>query len=138
MGDLYVVDVSLNLPTSVPDTVLSDLRWNLGHADAAGEDTCPDEFPLWAARGPAKRIYGVQIGELIQSYPGWHLTVRQEVHAESLPDVEALIERLAHHSNTEGIIGQIRFFEEDVPDLLINSSGTLVKIPLRYSESETC
>jgi hypothetical protein len=137
MGDLHVVDVSLNLPTSAPDTVLSDLRWHLGIADPAtanGKDA--DEFPVWAARGPATRIGGVRVGELAPGTHGWSLTVRQEVHEEALSDAEGLINRLVRHSTTEGLIGQIRFFESDTPDLLINRSGILVKVPFRHSAGE--
>lgn len=134
MGDLYVVDVSLDLPDSVPDAVLSDLRWHLGLTGTAG-DIGIDEFPVWSARGAATRIGGVLIGELVQGPAGWSLTIRQEVHEERLSEVESLIDRLARHSNTQGVIGQIRFFEDYTPDLLINDSGTVLKAVLKYSES---
>ncbi|MER6159981.1 hypothetical protein ABT147_31255 [Streptomyces sp. NPDC001868] len=131
MADLYIVDVSMNLTASVPDMVLSELRHDLGleetgdgHADEA------DNHPVWAARGPARRIGGVLIGELIGTAEGWSLTVRQEVHAESMPRVDTLIELLAPHSATEGVIGQIRFYEDEIPDLLLNRSGKLTKAPL--------
>lgn len=132
MADLYVVDVSMNLAASLPVSVLSELRWQLGHTETAdGQEDETDDYPVWAARGPARRIGGVLIGELVRAAPGWSLTVRQEVHAESMPQVDALIGRLALHSTTEGIIGQVRFYEDDVPDLLLNRSGVLTKASLR-------
>jgi hypothetical protein len=132
MADLYVVDVSMNLTASLPDAVLSELRWHLGLGETADgqEDDAPD-YPVWAARGPAKRIGGIRIGELTQAPQGWSLTVRQEVHAESMPQVDALVERLVLHSTTEGVIGQIRFHEDEIPELLLNRSGVLTKAPLR-------
>ncbi|MDX3643649.1 hypothetical protein [Streptomyces sp. MB09-02B] len=141
MADLYVVDVSMNLTASLPDAVLTELRRHLGLGETADgqEDDAPDDpddpddpgHPVWAARGPAKRIGGIRIGELAQTPEGWSLTVRQEVHAESMPQVDALVERLLLHSTTEGVIGQIRFHEDEIPELLLNRSGVLTKAPLR-------
>ncbi|WP_030619729.1 hypothetical protein [Streptomyces sclerotialus] len=123
MSDLYAVDLALNLRESVPDAVLADLRWHLGIESAEADGA----FPLLTARGPAVRIGGVLVGELLRTVGGWSLTARQEIHAEVLPELEELAERLAHHSGTEGVIGQLRFYEEYTPTLLINNSGTLVK-----------
>ena len=134
---MYAVDLALDLRASVPSAVFADLRWHLGLEAGEGEDGAGDSdrdmgdmFPLLAARGPAVRIGGVLVGELVRTAGGWSLTVRQEVHAEVLPELEALAERLAWNAGTEGVIGQIRFYEDDVPDLLINRSGTLVKMAL--------
>ncbi|MFG3495843.1 hypothetical protein [Streptomyces sp. NPDC047928] len=129
MGDLYIVDLSLDLPASTPAWLLADLRRHLG--EPATDDTTADESPVWAQRGPAVRVGGVLTGHLAEGPRGWSLTVRQEVHGELLPDAEALIERLADHTTTEGLIGQIRFFEDDVPELFINSSGTLTRMSPR-------
>ncbi|GAQ67638.1 hypothetical protein [Streptomyces scabiei] len=138
MADLYAVDVSMNLAARVPDAVLSELRRHLGHegTDDGLADDC-DDYPVWAARGPARRIGGVLIGELVRTDQGWSLTVRQEVHAESMPQVDSLIDVLASHSATQGVIGQIRFYEDEIPDLLLNRSGELMKVPLsRLPESQ--
>ncbi|MFF1839553.1 hypothetical protein ACFVXE_36100 [Streptomyces sp. NPDC058231] len=70
------------------------------------------------------------MGELVRTAGGWSLTARQEVHAELLPELDSPAERLAWHSSTEEVIGHIRLYEEDVPDLLINRSGRLVKTSL--------
>lgn len=70
------------------------------------------------------------MGELARTANGWALTVRYEIHAELMPDFDSLVERLTWHSDTEGPIGRIRFYEEDVPELLINRSGTLIRLPL--------
>ncbi|MFD9604064.1 hypothetical protein [Streptomyces sp. NPDC059970] len=134
MSDVYAVDLALDLPASVPSAVLADLRWHLGIEDAADDpaddmtDETGDMFPLLAARGPAARIGGVLVGELARTADGWSLTARQEVHAESLPELDSLAVRLARNSGTEGVIGQIRFHEEDVPDLLVSRAGELVKM----------
>ncbi|MFJ7049431.1 hypothetical protein CTU88_37925 [Streptomyces sp. JV178] len=131
MADLYAVDVSMNLAATVPDAVLSELRRHLGHEGTGdGLDEDADDYPLWAERGPAYRIGGVLVGELVGSDRGWALTVRQEIHAEVMAEVEALIEMLALHSATEGVIGQIRFYEDDVPELLLAQSGELMKVSL--------
>ncbi|MFD4949534.1 hypothetical protein ACFVYE_47045 [Streptomyces sp. NPDC058239] len=136
MSDVYAVDIALDLRASVPSAVLADLRWHLGIEDSADgpaddmTDEIGDMFPLLAARGPAVRIGGVLVGELVPTADGWSLTARQEVHAESLPELDSLAERLAWHSGTEGVIGQIRFYEEDVPDLLVNRAGELMKLAL--------
>ncbi|KFG10500.1 MULTISPECIES: hypothetical protein [Streptomyces] len=131
MADIYAVDVSMNLAATLPDAVLSELRRHLGHegTDDGVADDC-DDHPVWAARGPARRIGGVLIGELVRTDRGWALAVRQEVHAETMPQVDSLIEVLASHSTTEGAIGQIRFYEDEIPDLLLNRSGELMKVSL--------
>lgn len=133
MSDVYAVDFCLDLRATVPIPVLTDLQWHLGvRADGAeyGESGATGSYPLLAGRGPAVRIGGVLVGELIRTPDGWSLTARQEVHAESLPDLDSLAERLAWHSRTEGAIGHLRFYEDDIPVLLVNRSGLLVKVPL--------
>ncbi|MET4642624.1 hypothetical protein ABID95_002351 [Streptomyces atratus] len=143
MSDVYAVDFALDLKASVPSSVLADLRWHLG-IEAAGESGAQapdgetgDVVPLLAARGPAARIGGVLVGEFAPTAGGWSLTARQEVHAEFLPELDSLAERLAWNSSTEGVIGHIRFYEEDVPDLLINRSGRLVRTALAPAGTTT-
>ncbi|WP_327269464.1 hypothetical protein OG233_20515 [Streptomyces sp. NBC_01218] len=133
MSDVYAVDFSLDLDASVPIPVLTDLQWHLGvRADGAeyGESGVAGAYPLLAERGPAARIGGVLVGELVRTAGGWSLTARQEVHAESLPDLDSLAERLARHSRTPGTIGHLRFYEDEHPELLVNRSGLLVRVPL--------
>lgn len=62
----------MNLTASLPDAVLSELRRHLGLGETADgqEDDAPD-YPVRAARGPAKRIGGIRIGELTQAPQGW-------------------------------------------------------------------
>ncbi|WP_327175921.1 hypothetical protein OG599_11695 [Streptomyces sp. NBC_01335] len=137
MSDMYAVDFCLDLKDSVPIPVLTDLQWHLGvRADGAeyGESGAAGAYPLLAGRGPAARVGGVLVGELVRTPAGWSLTTRQEVHAESLPDLESLAERLARHSRTEGAVGTLRFYEDDLPVLLVNRSGLLVKVPLAVAE----
>lgn len=133
MGDMYAVDIALDLRASVPGAVMDDLHWHLGRRRGGPEEDAEDPFgavPLLAERGPASRTGGLLVGEIARSGDGWSLTVRQEVHAELLPDLDLLLEQLARHSSTEGVIGQIRFYEDHVPELLINESGTLVRTAL--------
>jgi hypothetical protein len=137
MSDLFAVDLALDLSPAVPGAVLDTLRWHLG-LDATDDTDVADDMPdlvrLLSGRGPATRIGGVQTGELLQSTDHWSLTARQEIHAEFLPELDSLVEMLAYNAKTEGVIGQVRFYEEDVPELLINRSGTLVRMPLRAAD----
>ncbi|MFD4690604.1 hypothetical protein [Streptomyces sp. NPDC058463] len=130
MGDMYAVDLALDLRASVPGAVMDELRRHLGTHPDGQDDEPDDQVPLLAERGPAMRIGGLLVGEIARTGDGWSLTARQEVHAELLPDLDALLERLALHCGTEGVIGQIRFYEDHVPELLINDSGTLVRLAL--------
>ncbi|MFE9723667.1 hypothetical protein ACFYQ5_08740 [Streptomyces sp. NPDC005794] len=136
MSDVYAVDLALNLQASVSSAVLADLRWHLGieagENDERGRADTGDMTPLLAARGPAARIGGVLVGVCTRTDGGWSLTARQEVHAEFLAELDSLVERLAWNSSTEGVIGQIRFHEEDVPDLLVSRSGELVRVRLAH------
>lgn len=136
MSDVFAVDLALDLAPSVPGAVLDDLRWHLGLMDDPNGmvDEMTDLVPLLSARGPAKRIGGVLTGELVQAADHWSLTARQEIHAELLPELVSLVERLVFSARTEGVVAQVRFYEEEVPELLINNSGTLVRKRLRPAE----
>ncbi|MYS91758.1 MULTISPECIES: hypothetical protein [Streptomyces] len=134
MSDLYAVDLALDLSPTVPEAVLAHLRRHMegdSADDGNGEAEWPDFVPLLADRGPAWRIGGLLTGQLFQTADHWSLTARQEIHAECLPDLVALVEMLAFNAKTDGVIGQVRFYEDEIPELLINRSGTLVKMPLR-------
>ncbi|MEU0202746.1 MULTISPECIES: hypothetical protein [unclassified Streptomyces] len=140
MSDLYAVDLALDLSPTAPEAVLAHLRRHL-EADTADDDNdeadWPDFVPLLADRGPASRIGGLLTGELIRGASHWSLTARQEIHAELLPDLVALAEMLAFNARIDGVIGQVRFYENDIPELLVSSSGTLVKMPLREANPST-
>ncbi|MGW1538967.1 hypothetical protein ACWCPM_01495 [Streptomyces sp. NPDC002309] len=137
MSDVFAVDLALDLTPTAPPAVLDHLRRHLGldDADDGGEAVgdAPDFVPLLAGRGPAVRIGGVLTAELLQGDGRWSLTARQEVHAEFLPELDALVEMLAFHARNEGAIGQVRFYEDDVPELLVNRAGALVRVPLQAS-----
>ncbi|GAA0918664.1 hypothetical protein [Streptomyces thermoalcalitolerans] len=139
MSDLFAVDLALDLSPTVPAAVLDVLRRHLGLDTESGESDMGDEMsdfvPLLSCRGPAKRIGGVLTGELVQGDSHWSLTARQEIHAELLPDLEELVEMLARNARTEGVIGQVRFYEDDIPELLISRSGKMVRMPLRAAEA---
>lgn len=129
MSDVFAVDLALDFSPALPAAVLDDLRWHLGLlAGDAADDEVTDLERLLAARGPAARIGGVLTGELVLAGDHWSLTARQEVHAELLPELESLAERLAFHATTEGVIGQVRFYEDEAPEMLVNRSGELVRV----------
>ncbi|MEU9577416.1 hypothetical protein [Streptomyces chilikensis] len=138
MSDVYAVDLALDLAPSVPTAVLDDLRFHLGAQEAENdvdEDTdaegrAGDLTPLLSGRGPARRIGGVRTGELLREGDGWALTARQELHAELLPELDSLVERLVYHARTEGVVGRVRFHEDEAPELLLKRGGTLVRMPL--------
>lgn len=127
---MYAVDLALDLRASVPGAVMDELRRHLGILPDGQDDEPDGPVPLLAERGPAMRVGGLLVGEVARTGDGWALTARQEVHAELLPDLDALLERLARHCGTEGVIGQIRFYEDHVPELLINEAGTLRRVAL--------
>ncbi|MFB9464305.1 hypothetical protein [Streptomyces cinereospinus] len=138
MSDVFAVDLALDLTPTVPRAVLDHLRRHLGLDDAddgsgAVEDV-PDFVALLAGRGPAVRIGGVLTAELLQGHGQWSLTARQEIHAEFLPELDALVEMLAFNAKTEGVIGQVRFHEDDIPELFVNRAGTLVRVHLRAAD----
>ncbi|MEU0454709.1 hypothetical protein ABZ322_17155 [Streptomyces sp. NPDC006129] len=137
MSDVFAVDLALDLSPNLPDAVLAHLRRHL-EADSADDDSdevdWPDFVPLLADRGPAAHTGGLLTGDLHRGPHHWSLTARQEIHAELLPELVALAEMLAFNARTDGVIGQVRFYEDEIPELLVNRSGTLVKVPLREAE----
>ncbi|MFE9558906.1 hypothetical protein ACFYOD_36310 [Streptomyces sp. NPDC006703] len=137
MSDIYALDLALDLLETTPEEVLALVRWHLGSeleqaVDGGPSDASePDAFPLWPGRGPAHRIGGVLLGGLARGVGGWSLTVRQEIHAEDLPDLKELVGQLARYAASEGLIGQIRFHEAELPDALFSRSGNLAQFTLR-------
>lgn len=134
MSDIYALDLAMVLPHSASTELLEDLRWHLGVTSQEEEAPFIAEYPLFDARGPATRIGGTLMGELTRGAAGWSLTVRQEVHEEMLPDLESLLDRLARICTQEGTTGYLRFHENYVPDLLVNKSGTCVRVELNLAD----
>ncbi|MFD8839708.1 hypothetical protein [Streptomyces griseofuscus] len=134
MSDVFAVDLALDFSPTLPDAVLDDLRWHLGLLTGDAADEMGDLEPLLAARGPAARIGGVLTGELVLAGDHWSLTARQEVHAELLPELASLAERLAFHATTEGVIGQVRFYEGEAPEMLVNRSGERARVTWRSDD----
>lgn len=141
MSDIYAFDLALDLLESTPQDVLATVRWHLGqeleqdlHGNSPDDDE-PDIFPLWAGRGASHRIGGTLWGSLDQGARSWSLSVRQEVHAEDLPELKGIVERIIRHAVQEGLIGQVRFRENEMPDLLFNRTGALVQFALRGWEA---
>ncbi|WP_425827033.1 hypothetical protein [Streptomyces fractus] len=126
MSDVYALDLAVDLSMGTPRAVLDGLRWHLGIE--AECDLDEDDGPLLAERGAALRIGGALVGELVCADNAWHLTARQEVHEETLLELYELLGRLVKHASRDGIIGQIRFYEDEVPDLLIHEDGAVKKV----------
>ncbi|MZE76915.1 hypothetical protein [Streptomyces xinghaiensis] len=71
------------------------------------------------------------IGELAESPRGWSLTARQELHPDQFQDLHFLLKHLAAHTGTPGPIGQLRFLEHHVPDLIVPAEdGGVTRLPL--------
>ncbi|MEU1144126.1 hypothetical protein ACFYO9_14140 [Streptomyces sp. NPDC005863] len=127
MSDVYALDLAFDLSGSTPAALIDDLCWHLGISSGRSRDETEDEWPLLAARGTGLYIGGTLVNELTHADDSWHLTVRQEVHEESLPEVISLLRRLVAFAGSEGIVGQIRFYEDEAPELLLNEAGILTK-----------
>ncbi|CAM5482735.1 hypothetical protein STAFG_8715 [Streptomyces afghaniensis 772] len=115
MSDVFAVDLALDLSPTVPEAVLAHLRRHV-EGDSADDGSGEADWPA------------------LQGADHWSLTARQEIHAELLAELVALADMLAFNAKIEGVIGQVRFYEDDISELLVNRSGTLVKMPLRAAE----
>ncbi|GHE31297.1 hypothetical protein [Streptomyces capitiformicae] len=109
MADIYELQLSLDLPESLPADDLALLRWHLGEGETEGQGG-DDAYPLLADRGAAARIGGVLVGELCRGARGWALTVRQEVHPDEFDDLRSLVGRLGALTSSIGVIGHLRFY----------------------------
>ncbi|WP_217253926.1 hypothetical protein [Streptomyces sp. AC602_WCS936] len=118
MADLYELQLTLNLPDSLPSEEVDLLHWHLGQENGPYDGDAYDD-PLLNARGPAHRIEGALVGELCPNERGWSLTVRQEVHPDEFDDLRRLVEWLGARTTSRGAIGYLRFYESTVPDVLI-------------------
>ncbi|MDT0570917.1 hypothetical protein RM704_26235 [Streptomyces sp. DSM 3412] len=135
MGDYYELQLSLDLPASLPVEDLTLLRWHLGEEgddrhgdDGDGGGQGAYEYPLLAERGAAWRVGGALVGELCGRERGWALTVRQEVHPDQFDDLRRLVGWLGARTSTAGVVGHVRFYEEWLPDLLIVEAGVVSRM----------
>ncbi|MFF9040050.1 hypothetical protein ACF090_31805 [Streptomyces sp. NPDC014892] len=140
MGDYYELQLSLDLPASLPVEDLALLRWHLGEGDddrfgdngdrdsGDGEGQGAYAYPLLAQRGAARRVGGALVGELCGRERGWALTVRQEVHPDQFDDLRRLVSWLGACTSTAGVVGHVRFYEEWLPDLLIVEAGAVSRM----------
>ncbi|MEV4443365.1 hypothetical protein AB0K09_31090 [Streptomyces sp. NPDC049577] len=141
MSDLYELQLAWELGDTLPGELLDELRWHLGlpHNQEQKQEPAPgdpaEKDPLLAGRGPASRIGGTLGSELARGRRGWSLTTRQEVHAEMLSGLHRLLKRLIAHTAATGPVGHIRFYEDDVPDLLVVHGGEILRQPLRLAGS---
>ncbi|AZQ73333.1 MULTISPECIES: hypothetical protein [Streptomyces] len=136
MSDLYELQLAWELGDTLPGEVLDDLRWHMGLQGEEPLDGDLEREPLLAARGPALRIGGVLFSELARGRRGWSVTVRQEMHAEELPELHDLLSRLAAHAPSIDPVGQLRHYEGHVPELLMVQAGAVTRQPLHLIESE--
>ncbi|MGY3205379.1 hypothetical protein [Streptomyces sp. TE5632] len=136
MADIYELQLTLDLPDSLPPRDLALLRWHLGEESSRQDDGHDGyEYPLWDARGPARRIGGALVGELCSDGDGWALTVRQEAHPDEFDDLRRLVLWLGARTTSVGAIGHLRFYESDVPDVLIAQAGKVHSAVLRVDKT---
>ncbi|WP_171169124.1 hypothetical protein [Streptomyces sp. I05A-00742] len=124
MSDLYELRLDWHLRTTLPAALLAELRTHLGAGPAEEDDT---EL-LLDGSGPALRIGGVLSGVVAPIPDGWALVARQEIHAEMLEDLRALLDRLAPHTAAPGVVGSLRFHEHETGDALEVRDGTVTGI----------
>ena len=132
MADIYELQLTLDLPGSLLPEELDLLRWHLGQEGGRQDDGY--EYPLWDARGSARRIGGVLVGELHSDGSEWALTVRQEAHPDEFDDLRRIVLWLGTRTTTVGTIGYLRFYEDHLPDVLIAASGAVRREILRADE----
>ncbi|MGW3253081.1 hypothetical protein ACWDCX_21260 [Streptomyces fungicidicus] len=132
MADIYELQLTLDLPGSLPGQDLALLRWHLGEEGGRQDDGY--EYPLWADRGPALRIGGALVGELCSDGPEWALTVRQEAHPDEFDDLRRMVLWLGARTTTVGTVGYLRFYEAQVPDVLIAEAGAVRSAILRVEK----
>jgi hypothetical protein len=131
VGDLYEFNLALDLRDDLTEAELADLRFHLTpgpERDYAADESEWAPEPLLAGTGPAYRIGGslFAVLERRRREPGWALTARQEVHAESIDDLRDLVLRLVRHSAYPYCnIGHLRFFEDEQPEALVVREGGL-------------
>jgi hypothetical protein len=126
MADTFEVQLTLDLPGTLTPREVALLRWHLGDGtEARPEGPNAYEYPLWAERGPARHVGGLQVADLSPAAHGWSLTARQELHPDCFPDLRALLEWLGPRTTTVGPIGHVRFHEDHVPTVLIAQAGAV-------------
>ncbi|MFI8434513.1 hypothetical protein ACIGJO_12315 [Streptomyces sp. NPDC079020] len=134
MSDLFELQLALDLPDSLSSAELAILRWHLGgesdsdsETDGSGE---AGEHPLLSSTGPARHIGGALTGVLCRGPGGWALLARQEVHPDEFEDLRLLLIWLAARTASTGAIGHLRFYETEIPDVLIAESGSVRRMVL--------
>ncbi|MEV5470554.1 hypothetical protein AB0N37_33930 [Streptomyces griseoincarnatus] len=132
MADIYELQLTLDLPGSLPPQDLALLRWHLGEEGGRQDDGYA--YPLWGDRGPALRIGGALVGELCSDGPQWALTVRQEAHPDEFDDLRRMVLWLGARTTTEGTVGYLRFHESHVPDVLVAEAGAVRSAVLRVEK----
>ncbi|MFI8192452.1 hypothetical protein ACIF8T_27325 [Streptomyces sp. NPDC085946] len=133
MADVYEFQLTLDLPDTLPPQELALIRWHLGEEGGTSDagDRGAYAYPLWDARGPARRVGGVLVGELRRDGWGWALTVRSEAHPDEFDDLRRMVLWLGRRTTSTGTVGYLRFYEADVPDVLVARAGTVHCLTLR-------
>ncbi|MEU9718245.1 hypothetical protein [Streptomyces sp. NPDC047976] len=139
MADLHALELALTLDPSTPEPVLALIRehmepydWDAEDADAEyteeGEYIHPP-LKVLAYHGPAHRVGGECTADLTRTPAGWTLTARQEIHTETLPDVEQFLEALTPHLTTPGApLGTLRFYENTDPEPITPDASGAVRL----------
>jgi len=129
MADVFQILVTLDLGAGMPADELAELRWHLGLGERPAAlpltgNTDPE--PVFAARGPARKVLGALVGELVErERGGWGLTVLQELHPDEFPALHALLTGVGRHAEGAGFAGFVRFYEDDRTEPITLSGGQL-------------
>ncbi|MFF5707226.1 hypothetical protein ACFY7H_32775 [Streptomyces sp. NPDC012794] len=140
MADLYALELALELDDSTPEPVLALIRDHMApypeddaydDGDVDEDEYVPPPFRVLAERGPAYRVGGTCSAGLTRTPHGWTLTARQEIHAECLPDAEALLTALTPHLTTpDAPLGTLRFYEDITPEpITADAASGLLRFP---------
>lgn len=155
MADVFDLILSVNLPDTLSETEISELRWHLGLApqpavlslvtDYAepliGDDGKPEEdeqgnwltvyepYPVLDGNGrPAARVGGVLVGALEPGiHGGWALMARDEVHPDAFDRLGELLVWL-HERAVDSLAFQChtRFYEETAFTPVSVSDGEVI------------
>ncbi|MFD5099821.1 hypothetical protein [Streptomyces albidochromogenes] len=152
MADIFELSLVLNLPDSLSDEEVTELRWHLGLGDKPEtlrivtalpivvEDDCGEfvtedpPVPLLGRQGEAWKVDGVLVSVLLRIEGGaWALTARQEIHPDEFHRTGELLSWLAtkaddrHRSSTGAVrLGWTRFCESDRFEPLVVRDGEAV------------
>lgn len=134
MSDLFELQLAADFPGTLAASDIALLHWHLGinpvdGLQGAGGDV--EESRLLSSRGPAHRIGGALTAELCSGPRGWALAARQEMHPDEFDELHELLTWLGARTTTVGTVGSLRFYEAEIPDVLIADAGGVRRIVLQ-------